>query len=108
MGAIFEGVGVSMGSLIGGLLFESVSARTTFEIFGIGAFILFVVHVCVQMYLQRNGSTDENGKGRVSSASASASASVSAAGPTPSSVESAKPKEIANKDADGFRDVDLS
>lgn len=104
MGAIFEGVGVSMGSLIGGLLFESVSARTTFEIFGIGAFILFVVHVCVQMYLQRNGSTDENGKGRVSSASAS----VSGTAPTPSSVESAKPKEIANKDADGFRDVDLS
>ncbi|XP_017095251.2 major facilitator superfamily domain-containing protein 6 isoform X1 [Drosophila bipectinata] len=106
VGAIFEGVGVSMGSLIGGLLFESVSARTTFEIFGIGAFILFVVHVCVQMYLQRNGSTDENGKGRVSSASASAS--VSATAPTSSSVESAKPKEIDNKDADGFRDVDLS
>ncbi|KAL7734867.1 hypothetical protein ACLKA6_011145 [Drosophila palustris] len=60
VGAIFEGVGVSMGSQIAGQLFEAVSARTTFEIFGIGAFIIFIIHVCVQMYLQRNV-PDENG-----------------------------------------------
>ncbi|KAH8378630.1 hypothetical protein KR009_000412 [Drosophila setifemur] len=100
VGAIFEGVGVSMGSLIGGLLFESVSARSTFEIFGIAAFIIFVVHVSLQMFLQRNGNTDENGKGTVSSASASVPAS--------STVESVKPKESDSKDADGFREVDLS
>ncbi|KAH8300485.1 hypothetical protein KR018_008665 [Drosophila ironensis] len=107
VGAIFEGVGVSMGSLIGGLLIDSVSARTTFEIFGIGAFIIFVVHVSVQMCLQRNGRNEENGKGRVSSASASAS--VSATGiACSSSVEPAKPKDIDSKDTDGFREVDLS
>ncbi|XP_017111955.1 major facilitator superfamily domain-containing protein 6-A isoform X2 [Drosophila elegans] len=61
VGAIFEGVGVSMGSLIGGLLFESVTARTTFEIFGIGAFIIFVIHVSIQLYLQRSTNIDENG-----------------------------------------------
>ncbi|XP_023160958.2 major facilitator superfamily domain-containing protein 6 isoform X2 [Drosophila hydei] len=60
VGAIFEGIGVSMGSQIGGQLFDAVGARITFEIFGIGAFIMFVVHVCVQIYLQRNGPT-ENG-----------------------------------------------
>ncbi|XP_034480769.1 major facilitator superfamily domain-containing protein 6 isoform X2 [Drosophila innubila] len=60
VGAIFEGVGVSMGSQIAGQLFAAVSARTTFEIFGIGAFIIFIIHVCVQMYLQRNV-PDENG-----------------------------------------------
>ncbi|XP_032592051.1 major facilitator superfamily domain-containing protein 6 isoform X2 [Drosophila grimshawi] len=60
VGAIFEGVGVSMGSQIGGQLFVAVSARTTFEIFGIGAFIAFIIHVCLQMYLQRNG-PPENG-----------------------------------------------
>ncbi|EDV91077.1 major facilitator superfamily domain-containing protein 6-A [Drosophila grimshawi] len=60
MGAIFEGVGVSLGSQIGGQLFVAVSARTTFEIFGIGAFIAFIVHVCVQIYLQRND-PPENG-----------------------------------------------
>ncbi|XP_020801835.1 major facilitator superfamily domain-containing protein 6 isoform X1 [Drosophila serrata] len=112
VGAIFEGVGVSMGSLIGGLLFESVSARTTFEIFGIGAFIIFVVHVSIQMYLQRNRNTDENGKGRVSSASASASAtgtaSATVSASASSSVETAKPKYTDHKDSDGFREVDLS
>ncbi|XP_068142157.1 LOW QUALITY PROTEIN: major facilitator superfamily domain-containing protein 6 [Drosophila tropicalis] len=62
VGAIFEGVGVSMGSLIGGLLFDSVSARTTFEIFGIAAFIIFIIHVIIQMFLQRNGNSGvENG-----------------------------------------------
>ncbi|XP_030372524.1 major facilitator superfamily domain-containing protein 6 isoform X2 [Scaptodrosophila lebanonensis] len=60
VGAIFEGVGVSMGSLIAGLLFEAFSARVTFEIFGVAAFIAFIVHVLVQMCLQRNG-TAENG-----------------------------------------------
>ncbi|XP_052843868.1 major facilitator superfamily domain-containing protein 6-B isoform X1 [Drosophila gunungcola] len=100
VGAIFEGVGVSMGSLIGGLLFESVTARTTFEIFGIGAFIIFVIHVSIQLYLQRSTNIDENGKGRVSSASATASASAS--------LETAKPKNTDDKDRDGFREVDLS
>ncbi|XP_017840545.2 major facilitator superfamily domain-containing protein 6-A isoform X2 [Drosophila busckii] len=60
VGAIFEGVGVSMGSQIGGQLFEAVSGRTTFEIFGIAAFIVFIIHVCLQMYLNRNGPA-ENG-----------------------------------------------
>ncbi|XP_017957295.1 major facilitator superfamily domain-containing protein 6 [Drosophila navojoa] len=60
VGAIFEGIGVSMGSQIGGQLFDGVGARTTFEIFGIAAFIVFVIHVCVQIYLQRNGPA-ENG-----------------------------------------------
>ncbi|XP_016983471.1 major facilitator superfamily domain-containing protein 6-B isoform X1 [Drosophila rhopaloa] len=100
VGAIFEGVGVSMGSLIGGLLFESVTARTTFEIFGIGAFIIFVIHVSIQLYLQRNSNIDENGKGRVSSASVTASASAS--------LETVKPKNTDNTDKDEFREVDLS
>ncbi|XP_017136580.1 major facilitator superfamily domain-containing protein 6-like protein A isoform X1 [Drosophila miranda] len=101
VGAIFEGVGVSMGSLIGGILFNA-DPRTTFEIFGIAAFIIFVIHVSVQMFLQRNGSTDENGKGRVSSGSASASSSSEAAKPKDTEARSIK------KDNDGFSDVDLS
>ncbi|XP_017059937.1 major facilitator superfamily domain-containing protein 6-B isoform X1 [Drosophila ficusphila] len=102
VGAIFEGVGVSMGSLIGGQLFEAVSARTTFEIFGIGAFIIFVIHVSIQLYLQRNRNIDENGKGRVSSASATATA------PATASLETDRPKNTDHKDGDGFREVDLS
>lgn len=61
VGAIFEGVGVSMGSLIAGNLFAAVSGGGTFLIFGIFAFIVFVVHVCVQIYLQRSA-VDTNGK----------------------------------------------
>ncbi|XP_017482717.1 PREDICTED: major facilitator superfamily domain-containing protein 6-like protein A isoform X1 [Rhagoletis zephyria] len=61
VGAVFEGVGVSMGSLIAGNLFAAVSGSGTFLIFGIFAFIVFVVHVCVQIYLQRNA-VDTNGK----------------------------------------------
>nr|NP_648493.3 sugar baby, isoform C [Drosophila melanogaster]AAF50028.2 sugar baby, isoform C [Drosophila melanogaster] len=100
VGAIFEGVGVSMGSLIAGQLFESVTARTTFEIFGIGAFIVFVIHVCIQLYLQRNSNIDENGKGTVASASATASPSAP--------LETDIPKNTDHKDGDGFREVDLS
>ncbi|KQS43807.1 major facilitator superfamily domain-containing protein 6-A isoform X1 [Drosophila erecta] len=102
VGAIFEGVGVSMGSLIGGQLFESVTARTTFEIFGIGAFIIFVIHVCIQLYLQRNSNLDENGKGTVASATHKATASPSAP------LEADTPKNTDDKDGDGFREVDLS
>ncbi|KAH8261380.1 hypothetical protein KR044_008072 [Drosophila immigrans] len=106
VGAIFEGVGVSIGSQVAGQLFAAVSARTTFEIFGIGAFIIFIVHVCVQMYLQRNV-PDENGKGRSSTASAPASASAS-----PSSTATNTANDIVNptspKNLDEFRDVDLS
>ncbi|KAH8418715.1 hypothetical protein KR222_002804 [Zaprionus bogoriensis] len=103
VGAIFEGVGVSIGSQIAGQLFKAVSGRTTFEIFGIGAFIVFIIHVCVQMYVQRNGPV-ENGKGRTSSASASASASSKT-----NSVNEADPS-TSNKNTpkDQFRDVDLN
>lgn len=37
----------------------------TFEIFGVAAFVAFIVHVCLQMYLQRHHSaldSDNNGK----------------------------------------------
>ncbi|XP_037933558.1 major facilitator superfamily domain-containing protein 6 isoform X2 [Teleopsis dalmanni] len=64
VGAIFEGIGVSMGSLIGGILYSTVGGGHMYAIFGTGAFVAFVVHVCVQMYLQRNGNSfsgTENG-----------------------------------------------
>uniref|UniRef100_A0A1A9WH56 Major facilitator superfamily associated domain-containing protein n=1 Tax=Glossina brevipalpis TaxID=37001 RepID=A0A1A9WH56_9MUSC len=62
VGAIFEGIGVSTGSFIGGLLFDSVGGGHTFEIFGVSFFIAFIVHFCVQKYLQRHQSSDTNGK----------------------------------------------
>lgn len=102
VGAIFEGVGVSIGSQIAGQLFAAVGARTTFEIFGIGAFIVFIIHVCLQMYLQRNGSS-ENGKGRPSLASASAPAVE-----TNSVKDADNPINDKNTPKDQFCDVDLT
>jgi len=48
VGAIFEGVGVSIGSLIGGLLFGAVGGSTTFLIYGVCAFGVFMLHVFIQ------------------------------------------------------------
>uniref|UniRef100_A0A1B0B8T3 Major facilitator superfamily associated domain-containing protein n=1 Tax=Glossina palpalis gambiensis TaxID=67801 RepID=A0A1B0B8T3_9MUSC len=62
VGAIFEGIGVSTGSFVGGLLFDSVGGGHTFEIFGVSFFIAFIVHFCIQKYLQRHQSADTDGK----------------------------------------------
>lgn len=52
VGAVFEGVGVSCGSFIAGSLFENYNGSLTFRYFGIGALILFLVHVVTQKILE--------------------------------------------------------
>lgn len=44
VGATFEGIGVSLGSLMGGVLFSHYGGTITFRIYGIGAFIVFILH----------------------------------------------------------------
>ncbi|CAB0008615.1 unnamed protein product [Nesidiocoris tenuis] len=51
VGAIFEGVGVSLGSFIGGILFNSLGGAKAFQIFGIGALCASVVHAVIQYFL---------------------------------------------------------
>ncbi|XP_046996943.1 major facilitator superfamily domain-containing protein 6 isoform X1 [Schistocerca americana] len=51
VGASFEGIGVSIGSLIGGVLIDQYGGADTFLIFGIGSLICFVLHVIVQFWL---------------------------------------------------------
>lgn len=53
VGAIFEGVGVSAGSFIGGILFEEVGGSRTFQIYGFSVLAFCVVHIGVQMLMQR-------------------------------------------------------
>ncbi|XP_059612922.1 major facilitator superfamily domain-containing protein 6 isoform X2 [Phlebotomus argentipes] len=48
VGAVFEGVGVSMGSLIAGILFAKIGGSLTFRYFGLGALLLLVLHVIVR------------------------------------------------------------
>uniref|UniRef100_A0A182QGQ2 Major facilitator superfamily associated domain-containing protein n=1 Tax=Anopheles farauti TaxID=69004 RepID=A0A182QGQ2_9DIPT len=48
VGAVFEGVGVSLGSLLAGNLFNRIGGSSTFRSFGIAALVLFALHVVVQ------------------------------------------------------------
>uniref|UniRef100_A0A182PSF4 Major facilitator superfamily associated domain-containing protein n=1 Tax=Anopheles epiroticus TaxID=199890 RepID=A0A182PSF4_9DIPT len=56
VGAVFEGVGVSLGSLLAGNLFHRIGGSATFRAFGTAALILFVLHVLVQKLTDRFGS----------------------------------------------------
>lgn len=54
VGAIFEGVGVSIGSSLGGIMFNSIGGSKTFLIFGLGALVASLVHTAVQWVLATN------------------------------------------------------
>ncbi|KAJ9601320.1 hypothetical protein L9F63_000542 [Diploptera punctata] len=51
IGAIFEGVGVSLGSLLGGVLYDTYGGAQTFLAVGVASFIAFLLHVLVQSLL---------------------------------------------------------
>lgn len=53
VGAVFEGVGVALGSLIAGHLFKKVGGSLTFRYFGLAALALFVAHVLIQFLAER-------------------------------------------------------
>ncbi|XP_059062995.1 major facilitator superfamily domain-containing protein 6 [Achroia grisella] len=53
VGAVFEGVGTSMGSLIGGQLYKHYGGAATFRWFGVGSLIFCVLHLIAQ-YALRN------------------------------------------------------
>lgn len=54
MGASFEGIGVSLGSFLGGLFYSQYGGALTFRIFGVAAFIACVLHCLVNLlFLQR-------------------------------------------------------
>jgi MFS family permease len=61
-GGIFEGVGVSLGSLIGGAMFSKIGGSKTFQWFSICAFFAFLVHVLVQFLLKRTSSPGKDTK----------------------------------------------
>lgn len=65
MGAVFEGVGVSLGSLIGGMLYESYKGPLTFRLFGIGALVLCLLHAGVQYLLRETGNNTKSGGGDI-------------------------------------------
>lgn len=54
VGAVFEGIGVSLGSFLGGLFMDIYGGSRTFRIFGIFALVACLVHALVQFLLQRS------------------------------------------------------
>lgn len=64
VGAVFEGIGVSLGSFVGGYLFQSIGGSATFRLFSMGASVCLVVHVVVQkVYARFAGSFGKSGGG---------------------------------------------
>lgn len=59
VGAVFEGVGVSMGSLLGGQALANVSGSLTFRYFGFGVLGACAVHVVAQYLIKIKGNADE-------------------------------------------------
>ncbi|CAL8081521.1 unnamed protein product [Orchesella dallaii] len=53
VGSAFEGVGVSLGSLIGGFMYQYMSGRTTFRMFGMFSLVMCVLYKVAMMSIDR-------------------------------------------------------
>lgn len=58
-GAIFEGIGVSAGGLVGGYAMDNLGGSMTFRWAGYVALVLCILHVLVQMVFARVYAVDE-------------------------------------------------
>ncbi|KAJ8925091.1 hypothetical protein NQ315_001263 [Exocentrus adspersus] len=61
VGAVFEGIGVSVGSFVAGLSYQ-VYKGLTFRYFGFGSLAMCVLHIFVQYLLKFKGNSSENVK----------------------------------------------
>ncbi|XP_069691840.1 major facilitator superfamily domain-containing protein 6-like isoform X2 [Periplaneta americana] len=62
VGAVFEGVGVSLGSLLGGILYDKFGGAKTFRIYGTASLALFIIHALVQLLLGRKSHYSEKAR----------------------------------------------
>lgn len=53
MGAVFEGIGVSTGSFIGGYLMENYGGSIAFRYFSIAFVIFLIIHITIQAILTK-------------------------------------------------------
>lgn len=60
VGAVFEGIGASIGSFVGGYMFEEYSGKITYRIFGIVSLVLCLVHFGVQLLIKRAHKGEKN------------------------------------------------
>ncbi|KAL5233970.1 hypothetical protein ACI65C_001380 [Semiaphis heraclei] len=54
VGGVFEGIGVSLGSLIGGCLYDKYGGAETFRLFAYGSALLCAIHLLCQKVLKAN------------------------------------------------------
>ncbi|XP_039287411.1 major facilitator superfamily domain-containing protein 6 [Nilaparvata lugens] len=64
VGAVFEGIGLSSGSFIGGLLFFYMDGAVVFRMYGLIVLSLCCIHICAQLYLGRHGSNIASTSGK--------------------------------------------
>ncbi|CAI6360268.1 unnamed protein product [Macrosiphum euphorbiae] len=53
-GALFEGVGISLGGLIGGFFYEKIGGVSTFKLFSGGSFLMGILHVLFIVFSKTN------------------------------------------------------
>lgn len=59
VGAVFEGMGISLGSLIGGVLYDKLGGALTFRVFGVASLFACAIHFLLQWLLERRSSQDQ-------------------------------------------------
>jgi predicted MFS family arabinose efflux permease len=57
-------LGVSIGSLLGGMLYDRFDGATTFQIYGVVSLGLFVLHFLVQIIIRRRMHYSEQTRGK--------------------------------------------
>ncbi|KAJ1524888.1 hypothetical protein ONE63_009752 [Megalurothrips usitatus] len=63
VGAVFEGVGVALGSFIGGAVYYAYSGAAMFGIFGGFSVVCALLHVAIQLHLSKLPSSPSDAKG---------------------------------------------
>jgi hypothetical protein len=101
-GGVFEGVGVSIGSFVGGILFAKIGGSKTFLWFSIMSFVAFACHVFIQWLIQRFSNSP--GKNKVNGNSETMLKNYASADNKGSGGEQ---QENIDKIPYGFKEIDL-
>ena len=57
VGAAFEGLGVAIGALVGGVVYKAIHGRWLFRIFGLVAVVFCLVHALLHLILLKRENT---------------------------------------------------
>ncbi|XP_075229080.1 major facilitator superfamily domain-containing protein 6-like isoform X2 [Lycorma delicatula] len=65
VGAIFEGIGLSLGSLLAGSMFNYMEGATVFRLYGLVVLVICSLHIIAQFFLARNTVLNLTASGKV-------------------------------------------